>query len=116
MKTLYDSSVTLCVACCAVMGLAGCIGTPVVKPSCSISWDRTADWRIAEYRVKAGMLKEGKLDSKILHKVAAPATQVSCQEVGAQAEGVWQVTVEACLQDNTCSSPSKPISFKVVNN
>ena len=116
MKILYDQSLIIASGVCAVMSIAGCIGAPaVVQPSCSISWDGTPDWRIAEYRVTAGMIKEGAQVSKITHKVKAPATQVSCQEIGAQAEGIWQVTIEACLKDETCSPPSKPISFKVVN-
>jgi hypothetical protein len=116
MKILYDHSVMIASGLCAVMSLAGCIGAPaVVEPSCNISWDGSADWRIAEYRVTAEMIKEGAHGSKITRKVKAPATQVSCQEAGTQAEGVWQVTIEACLSDGTCSAPSKPMSFKVVN-
>lgn len=116
MKSMCGFSAMIAPGLCAVLGLTGCIGAPVaVRPSCNISWDKSADWRIAEYRVTAELIQENDQVQKVTHTVKAPATQVSCQELGTQAEGVWRVKIEACLEDKICSAPSKPMSFKVVN-
>jgi hypothetical protein len=56
------------------------------------------------------MVSEGKSSDKVTHKVKAPATQVSCEEVGTHTTGKWQATVQACLKDGTCSDSSKPNS------
>lgn len=91
-----------------------CAATPIVKPTCTISWDRSADyWRVAEYRVTTWMVTERTAPNKAMHVVKAPTTQVSCQEVGANKPGTWQATIQACLKDGTCSVESKPMSFKV---
>jgi NMD protein affecting ribosome stability and mRNA decay len=96
------------------MAGVACAVTPIVKPTCTISWERSADyWRVAEYRVTVWMVSDGKTPGKTIHVVKAPATQVSCQEVGANTTGRWQATVQACLKDGTCSAASKPMSFKV---
>lgn len=100
------------VLCVIIAGVA--CATPVVKPTCAISWDRSADyWRVAEYRVTVWMIHDGNAPDKQTYVVKAPATQVSCQEVGANKTGQWQATVQACLKDGTCSAASKPMSFKV---
>jgi len=91
-----------------------CAVTPVVKPSCAISWDQSADyWRVAEYRLTVWMVNEQRSSEKTTHVVKAPTTSVSCQEVGANKTGDWQATIQACLNDGTCSEASKPMSFKV---
>jgi hypothetical protein len=85
-----------------------------VKPSCAISWDKSADhWRVTEYRITVWRLNEQQAADKTTHVVKAPSTQVSCQEVGANKNGRWQATVQACLTDGTCSEASKPMSFQV---
>jgi NMD protein affecting ribosome stability and mRNA decay len=68
---------------------------------------------VAEYRVTVWMVNEQQLSDKTTHVVKAPATQVSCQEVGANKSGRWQATVQACLKDGTCSEAGKPMSFQV---
>jgi len=99
-----------------VMAGAACVVTsPVVKPTCAISWDKSADyWRVAEYRLTVWMANEQQASDKTIHVVKAPTTQVSCQEVGANKIGRWQATVQACLKDGTCSEASKAMSFQVV--
>jgi hypothetical protein len=93
---------------------AACAATPVVKPTCAISWNQSADyWRVAEYRLTVWMVNEQQPSDKTTHVVKAPATQVSCQEVGANKIGRWQASVQACLKDGTCSEASKPMSFQV---
>ena len=76
---------------------------------------RTSPKSIDEYRVTVCMVSEGKSSNKLTRKVKAPATQVSCQEVGANTTGKWQATIQACLKDGICSDSSKPISFNLVN-
>jgi NMD protein affecting ribosome stability and mRNA decay len=91
-----------------------CAATPIVKPTCTISWDRSADyWRVTEYHVTVWMVSESKVSERVIHIVKAPVTQVSCQEVGADKPGRWQATIQACMKDGTCSAESKPMSFKV---
>ena len=111
----YLTLLSLSGLCVPWVIILGCATTPVVQPTCVISWDRSADWRIHEYRVTVWMVTEGKSSEKATHKVKAPATQVSCEEVGTYTTGKWQATIQACLKDGTCSDSSKPISFKVVN-
>jgi NMD protein affecting ribosome stability and mRNA decay len=98
---------------CLITG-AACAATPVVKPSCAISWDQSADyWRVAEYRLTIWRVNEQQTSDKSTHVVKAPSTRVSCQDVGATKSGRWQATVQACLTDGTCSEASKPMSFQV---
>ena len=115
MKVLDYLTVLSLLGLCAPAIILGCATTPVVKPTCVISWDPSADGRINEYRVTVWMVSEGKSSDKVTHRVKAPATQVSCEEVGIHMTGKWQATVQACLKDGTCSDSSKPISFNVVN-
>lgn len=98
---------------CFIVVAAGCATpAPVVKATCAISWDRSADyWRVAEYRLT--VWNEQQAASKTTHVVKAPTTQVSCQDIGANRSGRWQATVQACLIDGTCSEASKPMSFQV---
>jgi hypothetical protein len=98
-------------ALCGIMAGAVYAETPVVKPTCTISWDRSAG--IAEYHLTIWKIIDSKPTDKATHIVKAPSTQVSCQEVGANKPGKWQVTIQACLKDGTCSEPSKSMSFKV---
>lgn len=107
------SHLTQAVISVSMLGTA-CAATPIVKPTCTISWDRSADyWRVAEYHVTVWMVTERAASDKAMHIVKAPMTQVSCQEVGANKPGTWQATIQACLKDGTCSAESKPMSFKV---
>ena len=99
---------------CMMFAAAACALTPVVKPTCAISWDKSADyWRVAEYRLTVWMVNEQQVSDKTVHVVKAPTTQVSCQDVGANKTGRWQATVQACLKDGTCSEASKAMSFQV---
>jgi hypothetical protein len=99
--------------CVMVAGAAGAV-TPVVKSTCMISWDPSEDdTRITEYRITVWMVNGHRAPHKTTHVVKAPTTQVSCKEVGANKLGNWQATVQACLNDGSCSEASKPLSFKV---
>lgn len=99
--------------CVMVAGAAEAV-TPVVKSTCMISWDPSEDdRRITEYRITVWMVNGQRAPQKTTHVVKAPTTRVSCKEVGANKLGNWQATVQACLNDGTCSEASKPLSFKV---
>jgi NMD protein affecting ribosome stability and mRNA decay len=99
---------------CVLMTGTACAATPIVKPTCTISWERSADyWRVAEYHVTVWTVTNGAASNRATHIVKAPITQVSCQEVGANKPGSWQATIQACLKDGKCSAASKPMSFKV---
>ena len=94
------------------IAVAGCMATPVVKSTCVISWGKSLDWRIDHYKVSVG--HDGKSE-KPQYIVKAPATEISCEAVGVQGKGRWQATIQACLKDGTCSEPSAPMSFKVLD-
>ena len=101
------------VLCLMVAGAAGA-AIPVVKSTCTISWDESDDHQqIAEYRITVWMVNGQRASKKTTHVVKAPTTHVSCQDVGANKIGQWQATVRACLDDGTCSQESAPLSFKV---
>ncbi|HTL60400.1 MAG TPA: hypothetical protein VL261_02035 [Nitrospira sp.] len=106
-------SVVYATVCMLITG-ASCVGPPVVKPTCAISWDQSADyWRVAEYRLTVWRVSEQQTSDRSTHVVKAPSTRVSCRDVGATKSGRWQATVRACLTDGTCSEESKPMSFQV---
>jgi hypothetical protein len=96
-----------------LVGSAACAATAVVKPTCTISWDRSADQRVAEYRVTVRQVAPQAGPIARTHVVKAPATQISCHEAGANRTGTWQATVQACLKDGTCGAKSRPIKFEV---
>ena len=118
MSTCSWTTVGIRSSLCMLMAAAACAApATVVKPTCAISWDRSADyWRVAEYRITVWKVNEQQASDKSTHVVKAPATQVSCQEVGANTKGRWQATVHACLSDGTCSEASQPMSFQVADN
>jgi hypothetical protein len=98
---------------CALITVAACAVVPVVQSTCVISWGRSADWRIDHYKVS--VWRDGESLKRPPHTVNAPATQVSCHEVGVSSVGKWEAAIQACLKDGTCSEFSTPISFKVMN-
>ena len=99
---------------CIVMASAACASSPKVKPTCAISWDRSAvHWRVAEYHLTLWKMNGEQASLKGTHVIKAPMTQVSCQDAGANTSGRWQATVQACLSDGTCSQAGKPMSFQV---
>lgn len=104
-------------AVCIVLAEVACSATPVVKPTCAISWDQSVDyWKTAEYRLTVWKVSEQPSVEKTTHSVKAPATKISCKEIGANTPGRWQATVQACLKDGTCGEASKPMSFNVAEN
>jgi hypothetical protein len=96
-----------------LVGSAAYAATAVVKPTCTISWDRSADQRVAEYRVTVWEVAPQAGPIARTHVVKAPATQVSCHEAGVNSTGTWQATVQACLKDGTCGAKNTPIKFQV---
>ena len=98
---------------CALITVAACTIVPGVQSTCVISWSRSDDWRIDHYMVS--VWHDGKSLSRPPYRVNAPATQVSCHEVGVSSVGKWEAAIQACLKDGTCSEFSTPISFKVMN-
>jgi hypothetical protein len=93
------------------MAGSACAAIPVVKSTCVVSWDRSIDWRIDLYKVS--VWHDGKSE-KPPYVIKAPATEVSCEVIGVHGKGRWQAIIQACLKDGTCSEPSTPMSFKVL--
>ena len=113
MRNRSSTPVTRFLVCIA-MASAACASSPMVKPTCAISWDPSADhWRVAEYHLTVWKMNGEQASLKTTHVVKAPLTQVSCQDVGANTSGRWLATVQACLSDGTFSQAGKPMSFQV---
>ena len=99
---------------CVLLGGVACAGTPIVKLSCTITWERSADyWRVDEYRVVVWKSSGGAGSERVTTPIKAPRTEVSCHDAGARSDGVWQATIQACLKDGACSDPGKPKAFKI---
>jgi hypothetical protein len=98
--------------CISLIG-AACTSTPTVKPTCTISWDGITNSRLAEYHVAVWRVTPDPTPKATTYIVKAPTTRVSCQEVGANHAGTWQVSIQACIKDGTCSAESNMMLFKV---
>src|SRR5262245_56231299 len=98
--------------CVSLMGTA-CSATPVVKPTCTISWDRSVDSRVAEYHVTVWGVTPNPTPMGTTHVVTPPTTEVSCQKIGTNKPGTWQAMIQACLNDGNCGVASNMILFKV---
>lgn len=98
---------------CVILVGTACAATPVVKPTCTLSWDPVADWRVAEYHVSVWRVAPQPTPMATTYVVKAPTTKVSCQEIGANKPGTWQASIQACLKDGNCGAASKMILFKV---
>jgi hypothetical protein len=113
----WTTAVIRSLVCIMMAGAACASPPPVVKATCAIAWDRSADYlRVAEYRLMVWKGNEDQASLVNTHVVKAPSTEVSCQDIGANTSGRWQVTVQACLSDGTCSQAGKPITFQVAEN
>ena len=98
--------------CVMLLGTA-CASTPTVKPTCTISWDGSTDLSVAAYHVAVWRVAPDPTPKETTYIVKAPTTRVSCQEVGANQAGTWQVSIQACIKDGTCSVASNMMLFKV---
>ena len=75
-----------------------------VGPYCNISWDKTNNPKVAWYQLT--LIDQSK-QAKIVRFIPADFTTVSCREVGANHEGIWEVTVQSCYDKSTCGAPTE---------
>jgi hypothetical protein len=75
-----------------------------VGPYCNISWDKTNNPKVTWYQLT--LIDQSK-QAKIVRFIPAETTTVSCQDAGANHEGVWEVTVQSCYDKSTCGLPTE---------
>lgn len=97
---------------------AGCgamaAGPPVRSVSqCTLAWDRVENPAVTEYRVAIWPDPSTANAPKQTFRVTAPTTAVPCKTAGANHDGTWRATVQACTKAKVCSEPSKPFTFIV---
>jgi hypothetical protein len=76
-----------------------------VGPHCNISWDKTNDSKVTGYQLT--VIDQGKQAKKTIRFIPADTTTVSCKDAGADHEGLWGVTVQACYDKTTCGPPTE---------
>jgi hypothetical protein len=93
----------------------GCAHKPAVvtQSACAIAWDWVDNPYVSEYRVTVWPDTQTPNPSKSTHRVPAPNTTVPCKSAGADHDGKWLATVQACTKKNACSEPSKVMAFTI---
>lgn len=92
----------------SLLVIVGCT-TPLKQPTtvgpyCNISWDKTNNPKIAWYQLT---LIDQRKQAKIVRLIPAATTTVSCRDVGANHEGIWEVTVQSCYDKSACGLPTE---------
>jgi len=75
-----------------------------VGPHCSISWDKVNDPKVTWYQLT--VIDQSMQAKKTVRFIPTGTTKVSCQNAGADHEGLWDVTVQSCYDKSTCGSPT----------
>lgn len=89
-------------------------GPPVTSPAaCALQWDWVDNLAVTEYRVTIWPDQTSPNPAKQTHRVLAPNTVVSCASAGANHDGTWWATVQACTKKGICGPPSTPFTFIV---
>jgi hypothetical protein len=76
-----------------------------VGPLCSITWDKTSDPKVTGYQLT--VIDQSERAKQVVQFIPADTTKVSCRDAGANHEGLWGVTVQACYNKSTCGSPTE---------
>ena len=95
---------------------AGCAASlkqqsTIVKPDCSIAWDKTNDPKVTSYQLT--VIDRSNQAKKEMRFIPAHTTKMSCKDAGARHEGLWDVTVQSCYDTSTCGSPSEVVPFRI---
>ena len=72
---------------------------------CSITWDKTSDPKVTGYQLT--VIDQSERTKQVVHFIPADTTKVSCRDAGANHEGLWGVTVQACYDKSTCGFPTE---------
>ena len=90
------------------------ISPPVRSASqCILKWDQVNNPAVSEYRITVWPDQNTSNTPKQTHRVQAPNTTVPCSIAGANRDGTWWATVQACTKKEVCSEPSAPFTFVV---
>ena len=84
-----------------------------VGPTCSISWDKTNDPKVTRYQLTVTN-QENPAENTVLI-IPAETTKLSCQNAGADHEGLWGVTVQSCYDTFTCSVPTDIVRMRIAS-
>ena len=98
----------------------GCATSPTqtptpttVGPTCSISWDKTNDPKVTRYQLTVTN-QENPAEKTVLI-IPAETTKLSCQNAGADHEGLWGVTVQSCYDTSTCGVPTDIVRMRIAS-
>jgi len=83
----------------------------IVKPDCSITWDKTNDPKVTGYQLT--VIDRSNQAMKEMRFIPAHTTKMSCKDAGASHEGLWDVTVQSCYDALKCGSPSEVVPFGI---
>ena len=83
----------------------------IVKPDCSITWDKTNDPKVTGYQLT--VIDRNNQAKKGMRFIPVHTTKMSCKDAGASHEGLWDVTVQSCYDTSTCGSPSEVEPFHI---
>jgi hypothetical protein len=84
-----------------------------VRPTCSISWDKTNDPKVTRYQLT--VINQENPAEKTVLIIPAETTKLSCQNAGADHEGLWGVTVQSCYDTFTCSAPTEIVRMRIAS-
>ena len=76
-----------------------------VGPLCNITWDKTSDPKVTGYQLT--VIDQSERAKQVVQFIPVDTTKVSCGDAGANHEGLWGVTVQACYDKSTCGSPTE---------
>jgi len=105
VEGLLVISLLVTVGCTAPMKQPTTVG-----PYCNISWDKTNNSKVAWYQLT--VIDQSK-QAKIVRFIPADTTTVSCRDVGANHDGIWEVTVQSCYDKSTCGLPTEAARMQI---
>jgi len=84
-----------------------------VGPHCLIEWDKVNDPKVTRYQLTVTN-QENPAEKTVLI-IPAETTKLSCQNAGADHEGLWGVTVQSCYDTFTCSAPTDIVRMRIAS-
>ena len=84
-----------------------------VGPQCLIEWDTVNDPKVTRYQLT--VINQENPAEKTVLIIPAETTKLSCQNAGADHEGLWGVTVQSCYDTFTCSVPSDIVRMRIAS-
>ena len=87
--------------------------TTTVGPQCLIEWDKVNDPKVTRYQLT--VINQENPAEKTVLIIPAETTKLSCQNAGADHEGLWGVTVQSCYDTFTCSAPTEIVRMRIAS-